>query len=139
MKRPPKSKYALKRGGEEMAKEAGIICIMCPLACRVTVTIDDEGNIIGTANCQCKRGEEYAVAECQFPGRVLTTTVLTEGSSRRLLPVRTGKPVPKGRLMEVMYSLSRIKVKPPIKIGQIIVFDIKRTGVDVVATDELPA
>jgi CxxC motif-containing protein len=122
-----------------VAKETRIICIMCPLACRVTVTTDDEGNIVGTADFQCKRGEEYAVAECRFPGRVLTTTVLTEGSWRRLLPVRTAKAVPKDRLMEVMYTLSRTMVKPPIRMGQIIASDINKTGVDVVATDELPA
>ena len=122
-----------------MAEETRIICIMCPLACLVTVTTDDEGNIVGTADYMCKRGGKYAIAECKFPGRVLTTTVLTEGSSHRLLPVRTAKPVPKDRLMEVMYSLSQIRVKPPIKTGQVIVSDIKKLGVDVVATDELPA
>jgi CxxC motif-containing protein len=122
-----------------MAKKTRIICIMCPLACRVTVTIDDDDNIVGTADCLCKRGEEYAAAEYKFPGRVLTTTVLTEGSSRRLLPVRTAKPVPRDRLMEVMYSLSRTTVRPPILTGQIIASDINKTGVDVVATDELTA
>ena len=49
------------------------------------------------------------------------------------------KPVPKDRLMEVMYTLSRTMVKPPIRMGQIIASDINKTGVDVVATDELPA
>ena len=122
-----------------MAKETKIICIMCPLACRVTVTIDDEGNVIGAADYLCKEGEKYAIAECKFPGRILTTTVLTEGSSHKLLPVRTGKPVPKEHLMKVMYSLSQIKVKPPIKMGQIIVSDIGKTGVDVISSDELPA
>ena len=122
-----------------MAKETKIICIMCPLACLVTVTTDDEGDIIGTANYLCKQGKKYAIAECKFPGRVLTTTVLTEGSSHRLLPVRTAKPVPKDRLMEVMYTLSRTMIKPPIRMGQIIASDINKTGVDVVATDELPA
>ena len=122
-----------------MAKETKIICIMCPLACRVTVTISDAGNIIGVANHLCKQGEKYAISECKFAGRILTTTVLTEGSPHKLLPVRTGKPVPKARLMEVMYSLSQIKVKQPIKIGQVIVSDIKQTGADVVSTDELPA
>ena len=120
-----------------MAKETKIICIMCPLACRVTVTIDDEGNVIGAADYLCKEGEKYAIAECKFPGRILTTTVLTEGSSHKLLPVRTGKPVPKKHLMKVMYSLSQIKVKPHIKMGQIIVSDIGKTGVDVISTDEL--
>jgi len=122
-----------------MAKETRIICIVCPLACQVTVTLDDGGNIRGAANYLCKQGEKYAIAECQFPGRILTTTVLTEGSSQKLLPVRTGKPVPRAHLMDVMYSLSQIKVKPPIKMGQIIVSDIKKLGVDVVSADELPA
>jgi CxxC motif-containing protein len=122
-----------------MAKETEIICIMCPLACRVTVTIDDEGTITGVANFLCKEGQKYAMAECKFPGRILTTTVLTEGSLRKLLPVRTDRPVPKERLMESMRSLSEIKVKPPIKMGQIIVSNIIGTGVDLVATDELQA
>lgn len=122
-----------------MAKETEIICIMCPLACRVTVTIDDDGTITGAANYLCKEGEKYAIAECKFPGRILTTTILTEGSPRKLLPVRTSKPVPKERLMEVMRFLSRIKVKPPVKMRQVIVPNIKNTGVDLVSTDELQA
>ena len=124
---------------QRMAKENKIICVMCPLVCRVTVTIDDKGDITGTANHQCKQGKEYAIAECKFPGRIITTTVLTEGSTHKLLPVRTGKPVPKARIMEVIYSLSQIRVKPPIKIGQVIASDIIKLGVDVISTDDLPA
>ena len=122
-----------------MAKETEIICIMCPLACRVTVTIDDEDTIIGATNYLCKEGEKYAIAEYKFPGRILTTTILTEDSSRKLLPVRTSRPVPKERLMEVMYFLSQIKVKPPVKMGQVILPNIRKTGVDLVSTDELQA
>ena len=120
-----------------MAKETRITCIMCPLACWVTVTTDDEGNVTGTADYQCKEGVKYAIAELNFPGRILTTMVLTEGSSHKLLPVRTSKPVLKNHLMELMHSLAQIKVKPPIKMGQIIVSDINKMGVDVVSTDGL--
>ena len=120
-----------------MIKETEIICIMCPLACRVTVTIGDEDDILSVANNLCKEGEKYTIAECKFPGRILTTTILTEGSSRRLLPVRTRGPIPKERLIEVMHSLFQISSKPPIKLGQVIVPDIMKTGVDVIATDEL--
>ena len=74
-----------------------------------------------------------------FPGRILTTTILTEGSSRKLLPVRTSGPVPKERLMEVMCFLPRIKVKPPVRMGQVIVPNIRNAGVDLVSTDELQA
>lgn len=120
-----------------MPKEQEVICISCPLACVVTVMFDDGGNVSGVANNLCKEGEKYAIAECKFPGRVLTTTILTEGSLRKLLPVRTEKPIPKEWLIECMRSLSEIKVKPPIKMGQIIVPDIMGTGADLVASDEL--
>ena len=122
-----------------MVKETEIICIMCPLACRVTVNIDEEGTIIGATNYLCKEGEKYAIAEYEFPGRILTTTIVTEGGSRKLLSVRTSGPVPKERLMEVMHSLSKIRVEPPIRTGQVIVPNIRNTGVDLVSTDELKA
>jgi len=120
-----------------MAKENEIICIICPLACRVTVNIDEEGTILGATNYLCKEGENYAIAEYKFPGRILTTTILTEDSSCKLLPVRTSGPVPKERLKEMMYFLSRIKVKPPVKMGQVILPNVLNTGVDLVSTDDL--
>jgi CxxC motif-containing protein len=120
-----------------MPKEQTVICISCPLACTITVTLDDQGEVLGVANNLCQEGEKYAIAECKFPGRVLTTTVLTEGSSRRLLPARTNKPVPRERLMDIMKSLSQTRVKPPVKMGQIIIPNIMGTGADLMATDEL--
>jgi CxxC motif-containing protein len=121
-----------------MAKETELICIMCPLACRVTVTIDDEDNVTGVTNHLCKEGEKYAIAEYKFPGRVLTTTLLTDDAAQPLLPTRSNKPIPKTRLMDVMYSLSEIRVKPPVKMAQVVVPNVAGTGVDMVSTDELP-
>jgi CxxC motif-containing protein len=121
-----------------MPKEQTVICISCPLACTITVTLDDRGDVLGVANNLCKEGKKYAIAECKFPGRILTTTILTENSSRRLLPVRTNKPVPKERLMECMKSLSKTRVRPPVKLGQIVISNIIGTGADFIATDELP-
>jgi CxxC motif-containing protein len=122
---------------KKMIKETTLICIICPLACHIVVTADDSGNILNVANHQCKEGREYVVAEYRFPARILTTTLLTAGASRPLLPVRSSKPIPKTRLMEVMYSLSKIRIKPPIKMAQVIVSNITDTGVDMVSTDEL--
>ena len=121
-----------------MPKEMEIICIICPLACPVKVTVDDRGKVLDVANYMCKEGKEYAVAECKFPGRILTATIVSEGSNRALLPVRSNKPIPKGLLMDSMRSLSQVTVKPPIKMGQVIVSNILGTGADLIATDELP-
>jgi CxxC motif-containing protein len=118
-------------------KENEIICVVCPLACLVTVSIDDEGKVVKVADNQCKEGKGYAVNECKFPGRVLTTTVLTESSVRKLLPVRSNKLIPKGRLMEFAHFLAKVRVKPPVKVGQIISRNILDTGIDVISTDEV--
>jgi CxxC motif-containing protein len=120
-----------------VTKEQEIICIMCPMGCLMTVTVDDKGDVLSVADNLCKEGEKYAIAECKFPGRTLTTTVLTEGSQQKLLPARSNQTIPKERLLEAMHSLSGIKVKPPIKMGQVIVHDIIGTGADLIAGDEL--
>jgi CxxC motif-containing protein len=122
---------------KRMAKDTELICITCPLACHVVVTADNAGNILGVANHQCKEGKKYAIAEYRFPTRVLTTTLLTEGASRLLLPVRSSKAIPKTRLMEVMSSLSHVRIRPPVKMAQVVVPNIAGTGVDMVSTDEL--
>jgi CxxC motif-containing protein len=119
-----------------MVKE--IICIQCPLACRVKLTVDDTGNITEIADYQCKVGKAYAEQECKSPQRVLTATVKTEGSVRRLLPVRTNKPIPKDMLRDCMSVLVDVKVRPVLTIGDIIVQNISGTGADVVCTDDLP-
>ena len=120
-----------------MTKVSEVICILCPLACHVAMTVDDEGNVLNVTDNQCKRGEEFAVAEAKFPGRVLTATLITENSMHNLLPVKTNKPVSKYQLMDCMCYLSQIKVKPPVKAGQIIVPNILNTGADLVATRDL--
>jgi CxxC motif-containing protein len=121
-----------------MPKQQDIICIMCPMGCLMTVTTDDDDNATAVANNLCKEGKAYAAAECRFPGRVLTTTVLTEGSPRRLLPARTDRPIPKGRLLEAVRYLSGLRVKSPVEVGQVIAADVLGTGVNLIATDKMP-
>ena len=115
-----------------------IICIECPLACRVKLTVDDTGKITEIADYQCKVGKEYAEQEYKSPQRVLTATVKTEGSVRPLLPVRTDNPVPKDMLRDCMSALTDVSVRPVLTIGSIIVQNILGTGTNVVSTDHLP-
>lgn len=121
-----------------MVKEVQITCIICPLGCKGTVIINDAGNI-EVKNYRCEKGATYAITEYTSPKRILTTTILVEGSSRKLLPVRTSKPIPKNLLMDMMIYLSQIKVKPPVKINQVIVKNIAGTEADIIATDEIHA
>jgi CxxC motif-containing protein len=120
-----------------VVKERKIICIVCPLACNVNVTLNNEGAVLNITGNQCKEGQKYAVSECQFPGRVLTTTVLIENHERRLLPVRSDRPIPKDKLMDCICFLAPARVKAPVKMGQVIASNIAGTGANMISSDEL--
>jgi len=116
--------------------EQEIICIGCPLGCRVTLKVGDKGELKGLVGHQCKEGKEYVIHEFEAPARVFTSTVLTEGGGR-LLPVRTDKPIPKSHVNEVMRAVAKVRVKPPVKTGQVIIPNILGTGADLLATGSL--
>lgn len=114
-----------------------IICLICPLACNIELTVDGE-NIVDITGFECKKGKEYALQEYKSPQRVLTATVSTTCKTRPLLPVKTAGPVPKKLLIHCMKILAGKEVSPPVTIGQAIVENIMDTEINVVATWELP-
>ncbi|WP_026486203.1 DUF1667 domain-containing protein [Caldanaerobius polysaccharolyticus] len=110
------------------------ICIGCPQGCRLKVT--GEGDDLEVKGYKCKRGFDYARQEAVHPVRMLTTVVLVEGRTRPL-PVRTQRPIPKELILKAMDQLAQVKVKPPLKLGDVVLSDILGTGVDVIATDDV--
>jgi len=114
------------------------LCLECPLACLIELDLDGAGAILECRGAQCKRGLPYAQQEIKSPMRVLTATVLTDGSSKPLLPVRTDRPIPRAKLEEGSAILARLRVIPPIKLGQVLLPDLMGTGASVIATDDLP-
>ena len=117
--------------------ENKFICIMCPLGCEVTVKSDESGKITEVLGNQCIKGEKYARDEFTHPLRVLTSTVAIEGALAARLPVRTSELIPKDRMFDCMKEIRNIKVKAPVKVGDVIASDILGLGVDVVATRDL--
>ena len=95
----------------------------------VTVT-EDRVTVSGQG---CPRGEAYGVAEATNPVRMVTGLVKVAGS-RRPLPVKTRRAIPKGKIAEITNLLANTTVIPPKRIGDVIIPDVCGTGVDVVAT-----
>jgi CxxC motif-containing protein len=118
-------------------KKKMIICTGCPLGCHMKFTLSPDGNMDKVYGNQCPQGKKHALIEFSHPARVLTSTVLTEGSSRHLLSVRTDEPIPIEKLEEVMRAIAGIRVKPPVKSGQEIVHNILGTGTNLVSTGSL--
>ena len=110
--------------------EREIICTVCPQGCHILV--EGEGaHVESIKNYSCKRGYEYATTEFVNPCRILTTSVRVEG--RRMLPVRTSKPIPRELLMPCMSVIKEKSADVPVRMHQVIVTDILGTGTDVIA------
>ena len=115
------------------------LCIGCPLGCRLEVDEDDAGAIVEIRGFSCKRGKEYAAQEHRDPRRVVTTTVAVEGGTLPRLPVRSAGTVPKALVRDVCRALCPVHIHAPVRMGDVVLADVLGTGVDIVATRDMPA
>jgi len=127
------------RKENKMPKSIDVICTNCPMGCNITLSVDEKsGEVINIEGNKCKQGKQYALAEYKNPVRVLTATVRTNNIENPLLPVRTDKPVPRGKMKEMMYTVARVKVTKPVQIGQVVEHNIMGMDVNLIATEILP-
>lgn len=120
---------------EEVTK---MICITCPVGCTLEVTHEGK-TLIKVDGNQCKKGIEYAENELTDPRRMVPTTVKVRGGVHPLVPVCTAAPFPKPRVFDLLAELRKVELQAPVKIGQVVLENALGTGVDVVATRNLPA
>jgi CxxC motif-containing protein len=110
-----------------------LVCIVCPMGC--TINLQAKGKrIVGMRGMRCPHGRQYARKEFLSPERMLTSTVRVKGGRLRLVPVRSSRPIAKGKILQCMNKLARLEVEAPIRAGQVIVKNILRSGADIVAT-----
>ena len=112
-----------------------LTCIECPRGCLLSVEIE-EGEVSKVSGSGCPKGEIYAKSEIENPLRVLTSTVLTEGLSLKIVPVRTDNPIPRRTLFEAMKEIKKLKIYKPVRTGDIIVKNFLNLGVNLIATRE---
>jgi len=122
-----------------MAEETTkMICITCPMGCTLMVT--HEGKTITKVDGnQCKKGLEYAANELTDPRRMVTSTVKVQGGVHPLVPVYTAAPIPKPLVFDLLQELRKIELKAPVQGGQVILENALGTGVNVVASRDMPA
>lgn len=112
-----------------------LICINCPKGCHLEVEkVDDKIMVSGNS---CPRGETYAINELTNPLRTLTTTIGIDSLSCKRLPVISSKPLPKGRIMDVMRALKGVQVKAPVRMGEVIVSNILDLESDIIASKSI--
>lgn len=120
-----------------MAMETKVMnCIMCPIGCELTVTLED-GKFASVTGNNCPRGAQYAKDEVTAPKRMLTYTVRIDGGMMPLLPVVSAAVLPKEKIMDCAAYLRGVKVQAPVKTGDVVVKDILGLGVDIIASRDM--
>mgnify|MGYP002535498157 CR=1 FL=1 len=116
-----------------MAETRVMNCIMCPMGCEMTVTVEN-GKVIDVKGNTCPRGAKYANDEVTAPKRMLTTTVRIEGG---MLPLVSETVLPKEKVLDCAAFLRGVTVKAPVKTGDVIVKDILGLGVNIIASRDM--
>lgn len=109
-----------------------MICICCPMGCRMTV--EESGGVLTVSGNTCPRGKAYAIDEMTAPKRMVTFSLPVTDGNFATVSVKTASPVPKDRIFAVLAALDGITVAAPVSEGDVIVKNVAGTGVDVIAT-----
>ncbi|WP_297501799.1 DUF1667 domain-containing protein [Thermococcus sp.] len=113
-----------------MRKTYRFTCIVCPLGCSIEVEVED-GKVLEVRGHTCPRGKEWAIQEVTSPKRVVMTVLPVENGALPTVSVKTAEPVPKEKIPELMRFLASLKLKAPIKIGDVVT---EWKGVKIVVT-----
>jgi len=118
-----------------MGMNKKLVCIVCPVGCRLTVTgtIDD----MAVSGEGCKKGIAYAHEEMTNPVRMVCTTVKIDGGVHSVIPAKTDRAIPDKYKLEVVKAVKDVVLKSPVRVGDIIMSDLFGTGVNLVAERDM--
>jgi CxxC motif-containing protein len=108
------------------------------MGCDVELEVDDNDEIVEMEGASCPAGEKYVENEYYNPTRILPTTARVKNGVLPLVPVKSEEPIPKELLEETMEEIAKVELDAPVKLGDIVIEDVLDTGVNIVATRDLP-
>ena len=111
-----------------------LICINCPLGCRLSVELEDN-KVIKISGNRCQKGLEYGRQEAILPLRIFTGLMRT--NTDHPLSVRSDRPMPKSMLLQCAAELRHHRPVEPIKTGMVMINNIFGTECNIVATRDL--
>lgn len=130
---PAKTKCTIPEG-RDISNE--LICICCPVGCLIRAEKSEDGSLKISGN-SCPKGEAYARNEMTTPVRTVTSIIKVIGGTGKTVPVKTAGEIPKGKIFACMEEINRTKVRAPVKAGDILIFNVAETGIDIVATGNI--
>lgn len=110
-----------------------ITCIECPKSCSLSLDIEN-CHVVKVSGNRCPKGEAYAKTEIENPMRILTATILAQGLSLKMVPVKTDKAIPKTKILAAADELKKIRITKPCAVGDIIRENFCGIGVNLIVT-----
>jgi len=112
-----------------------LTCIVCPIGCSLDIEENNSANLnnehINVTGNKCASGVAYAIEEIRAPKRVVTATV---SSPVMRIPVKTSSPCLREKIPALLQDIYKIKIKPPVKAGDVMIENWNGEGIDVIAT-----
>ncbi len=109
-----------------------ILCVVCPLGCRLLVDI--EGDSVSVEGHKCSKGIDFAHSEIIEPKRNFSTSIPIDGEVFSMLSVRLSSVIPLKLFSTVICEITSLHPETPIHRGQVLIHNVSDTGVDVIAT-----
>jgi CxxC motif-containing protein len=110
-----------------------IVCVLCPMGCKIKYNAVD-GKIVAVEGNRCPKGLSYLEEELKEPKRIVPTSVKVVNGELPLASVKTSKPIPKRLIPKFMELVKQVQIEAPVKVGDVVMKNVLDTGADVVAT-----
>ncbi|GFP35350.1 hypothetical protein HKBW3S43_01142 [Candidatus Hakubella thermalkaliphila] len=111
-----------------MVKETTkLICITCPVGCRLEVTHEGK-TIVKVEGDECKKGIDYAETELSDPQRMVFTVVRVKDGLHPVVPVRSTEPVPKAKIFPIPTRSREVALAATVARPQVGMAPAESTG-----------
>ena len=128
-----------------MSVKRELTCVKCPNGCTIMVELDENGKILINADGKlaiakevpCKAGDEWAKQEVENPMRTIASSIPVEDGDSLMVSVRTDRPIPLGKIFEVMAEIRQKSLTAPVTIGDVIIASPAGCDTDIIATRDV--
>jgi len=115
--------------------ERDLVCIVCPIGCRLKVTGPPDD--LAVTGQLCKKGIGYAYDEINNPTRMVCTTAKITGGIHPVVPVKTDRPIPEKYKFDVVKAVNELVLRSPVKMGDVVLSGLFGTEVNIVAQRDM--
>ena len=109
-----------------------LICIRCPLSCRLTAEWNGNFEQLNITGNRCPRGAEYAEQELRDLRRIVTAVVPCNSAVQPYIPVRTDRELPKHLIDRLLNTLYQSRVEIPVRRGDIFIRNFENSNVNII-------